>query len=136
VAFAVMEDSEDQDHRLFLPVKCNIGAKAQGLGFRLETALIKDGTIETVRLVWDAEPVSITADEAIAAQPSSQAVEEAMDFLRGVCWPTGASQKDIKREAAEAGFAWITVRRAKDRLKLRCTKGGFDEGWVWMPPEP
>jgi putative DNA primase/helicase len=137
VAFAVMEDSEDIDHRLFLSVKCNIGAKAQGLGFRLETALIKDGTIETVRLVWDAEPVNITADEAMAAstQRDTPAMDEVLEFLRGYCWPNGADQKDVRREADAAGFSWITVKRAKAKLGLRSAKGDFKEGWVWLPPE-
>jgi putative DNA primase/helicase len=53
-----------------------------------------------------------------------------LDALSG--GPEG--QKEIKRQAEEAGFHWRTVRRAKDMLAVEAIReGGIGENgrWIW-----
>jgi hypothetical protein len=66
-AFAVIEDGEHEDRRLFLHAKNNLARAPQGLAFRLEQCLVSEG-IGASRIVWDTEPVAITANEALAAE--------------------------------------------------------------------
>jgi len=40
----------------------------------------------------------------------------------------------VKDEARNAGLAWRTVRRAKDRLGIAAKKSGAVE-WVWTMPQ-
>jgi AAA domain len=84
-AFAVIEDAEHEGRRLFLLAKTNLSGRPQGLAFRLEQCDVRDGIIAS-RVVWDGEPVAITANEALAADAGSTdnmgAKVEAIDFLR------------------------------------------------------
>src|SRR5262249_1076492 len=83
-AFAVIDDAEHDGRRLFLHAKNNLARPPQGLAFRLEQCLVGDGIVAS-RIVWDAEPVAMTANEALAADVASAesgtAKAEAMEFL-------------------------------------------------------
>jgi RecA-family ATPase len=66
-AFLVVKDPEDPKRRLFLPVKNNIGNDSTGLAFRIESAELPGG-ISTSCVSWEADPVTISADEAMQPQ--------------------------------------------------------------------
>jgi hypothetical protein len=74
MAFAVAADPSDEARRLFLPVKNNLAAVPQGLAFRVEQAIVGEPgkAVVAARLKWDAAPVSISADEAMAAAAFSR----------------------------------------------------------------
>ena len=88
---------------------------------------------------WEDAPVTMSADEAMAALAGGpegrNALEEAKQFLIEVLGQGGQEdQKEIKRQAEEAGFGWRTVRRAKELLRVEaCREGGIGEKgrWVW-----
>jgi len=64
------------------------------------------------------------------------AIEDASEFLVS-CLENGPVPKhEIEKQAKEAGIAWATVRRAKDRLKVKSRKslGGFGP-WRWELPQ-
>jgi hypothetical protein len=86
-AFAVIEDVEHNGRRLFLHAKNNLAPPPQGLAFRLEQCIVGDGIVVS-RILWDSEPVAITADAALAADASGTetrtAKAEAMEFLQAV----------------------------------------------------
>jgi putative DNA primase/helicase len=130
VAFAIIEDAEDSARRLFLHAKNNIAPPAPGLAFRIEQALLPGRGISASRIAWEVEPVSITADEAIAAGKTKRkapTLEEAKQFLAG---REGMGVKDIEDEAKEVGISLATLRRAKEELEFKSVKEGFDR-WVW-----
>ena len=84
---------------------------------------------------WEDAPVTMSADEAMAALAGSpegrNALEEAKQLLLEVL-PEGP--KEIKRQAEEAGIHWSTVRRAKELLRVEaCREGGIaSQGrWIW-----
>ena len=139
-AFAVIEDPEDANRILFLHAKNNLAAPPQGLAYRLAQRIVGDGIVAS-HVVWDTEPVSITANQALAAEAAGtehrNARAEAEDFLREALANGAVPQKDIKADAEGAGLSWATVRRAKDQLGVvakRETDGAFASGagrWVW-----
>jgi len=81
--------------------------------------------------------LSCTVDDALAAgrddDPRDSDRRDAKAWLREVLADGPVGQKELKREAAEAGLAWRTVRRAKDAMKVEAYKEGFGEGarWLW-----
>lgn len=134
--YVVAKDPEDDGRRLFLPAKNNLGDDRTGLAFRIEPATIGDG-IETSRVAWESEPVTITADEALAPAVDHEARAErdvAAGWLRDYLSDGPRSSRDVKGAAIDAGLAWSTVRRAKDQLGIRARKTGFDGGWEWALP--
>ena len=90
-AFAVIEDGEDASRRLFLHAKNNLAQAPQGLAFRLEQCLVGNGILAS-RIFWDADPVAITANEALAAERPVTKPERPRrtlwSFYRPL-WPTG-----------------------------------------------
>jgi AAA domain len=125
-AFIVTRDAEDEIRRLFLPVKNNLAPLGKGLAFRLEQPLVADGIVGS-SVVWEAEPVTITADQALQATDAQStgkgsAGAEAEELLRNALATGPVAMKDIQAEAKEAGLSWATVRRAKDRLGVEAER--------------
>jgi hypothetical protein len=143
-AHLVISDPEDKDRRLFLPVKNNLAPLGKGLAFRLEQRLVgdPDRAIVASSVVWESEPVTISADQALQAADDrgggGGAGADAEEFLRDALADGPIAVKDIQTEAKAAGHSWATVRRAKDRLGVIVERDGFgSEGkWLWRLPAP
>jgi putative DNA primase/helicase len=134
--FVAVEEPET-NRRLLLAVKSNIGPEAPGIAYRIEPATTASG-IEAIRVQWDAEPVDITANEAIhaaaeAARGSGQK-REAEEFLEAYL-EAGPMPADKVTAAAEAnGISERTLRRAKKSLRVVTGKAEFQGGWTWRLP--
>jgi hypothetical protein len=132
--WAVVKDQEDCSKRLMLPIKNNLAADTSGLSYNL---VVPGGA---PCLAWSDQPVTITVDDALAAgrddDPRDAERRDAKAWLREVLADGPVGQKELKREATEAGLAWRTVRRAKDAMKVEAYKEGFGEGarWLWALP--
>jgi len=134
-AFAVLEDPNDKDRRLFLHAKNNLAEPPQGLAFRLEQFIVGEGIV-TSRVMWEPEPLSITADEALAADgKSSLALTEAECFLQALLADGPVLSKQVDAEAQEAGVARATLRRAKANLGIKSYKDGMKGGWFCALPK-
>jgi putative DNA primase/helicase len=142
-AFMVTRDAEDEIRRLFLPVKNNLALPGKGLAFRLEQRLVAEGIVGS-SVVWEADPVTITADQALQAADDrgggGGAGADAEEFLRNALADGPVAVKDLQAEAKQAGLSWATVRRAKDRLGVVAQREshGRDGGgrWTWAMPIP
>jgi putative DNA primase/helicase len=133
VAFAVIEDAEDNSRRLFLHAKNNLAPPPPGLAFRIKQVPLAESRISASRVAWEAEPVTMTADEAVAASKTREtapALDEAKQFLASIVGSDGLGVKEIEAEAKAAGLSLRTVRRAKDELGFKSVKSGFS-GWLW-----
>ncbi len=135
-AFVVAKDPENEARRLFLPLKNNIGNDQTGLAFSIQSAQIKSaaGLIETSRVMWEAETVTVTADEAMSQQADPEErgeTDDAKDFLRGLLADGGVPSKQIRADAEGAGHAWRTIQRAQKALGIEAVKSGMAGGWVW-----
>lgn len=134
-AYAVTRDPDDSARRLFLPLKNNIGDDQTGYAFRIERMTLPGG-IETSRVVWDAERVTITADQAMTLEPDDErtATDEAMDFLRETLAAGAVKAGDVQRQARQAGISDKALRRARERLGIRPRKREYAGGWWWELP--
>ena len=140
-AFAVIEDAEHDGRRLFLPVKNNLARPPQGLAYRVEQCLVGDGrNIVASRIVWEREPVAITANEALAADAAGTeggtAKAEAMDFLREALAFAPMSAAEVSRIAREHGLSSKAVRSAREALGIKIERDGFGPGSksLWRLP--
>ena len=130
--FLVTEEAHTDRH-LFLPLKNNLAPDRIGYAFRIETRLVAQD-INTSAVVWDREPVTITADEALAAAAKKRA-SGAIEFLQQVLNDGPVDQAEIVRLGKEAGFTEKNLRTAREELGIKPTKKGFGaEGkWIWVP---
>lgn len=139
-AFVVVKDPENDLRRLFLPLKNNIGNDKSGLAFTVQSAQINSaaGVIDTSRVVWEGEAVTISADSAMS-QPLDQEersdLDEARDFLSTLLADGPVPSKQIKADADGAGHAWRTVQRAQKALGIVAVKEGMKGGWTWRLPQ-
>jgi len=143
-AFAVIEDGDDRDRRLFLHAKNNLAAPPQGLAFRLEQTIVGEigEGIAASRVKWDHDPVSMTANDALMADAGSgesrSAKEEGDAFLREILAEGSVLVTEVKRQAAEAGISIGTLKRSKHSLGVTSHReGGIAETgqWFWTLPK-
>jgi len=135
LAFVVVEETET-GRSLLLPVKSNLGPKADGIGYRIESATTAKG-IPTSRIVWDMTPVYTTANEAVRASNEdarASSSREAEEFLRAYLEAQPMPAEDVIRAAKVAGLSERTLRRAKSKLGILAEKVGYLDGWVWRLP--
>ena len=131
----VVQDDKNPTRRMMLPAKNNLAARGTGLAYSLVPSVIPDVAV----VAWEAEPVTVTANEALNVdRPRDDKPTErdtATDWLRELLADGPLPTTEIKSQASEAGFAWATLRRAKERLGVRPRKSGFDGGWTWELPK-
>lgn len=131
--FVVAKDREDEDRRLFVPVKLNLARHPPALAFRITEA----------GLEWEGSPVEgVDADNVLArpGSPDDRAERrDAEEFLREVLKDGEAPSTEVFAAARANGIASRTLKRAKARLGARSRhEGQPGEGgrWFWWLPEP
>jgi hypothetical protein len=140
-AFAAIQDPDNEGRILLLQAKNNIAKKQQGLAYRLVQRLVgEEQEILASYIVWENEPVVMSADEALRATEDDgdrKALAEAMEFLQdrlssGAVVPA----KEAEEHARALGITPRTLRRARKKLGVIPEKSGLKEGWTWrLPPE-
>jgi energy-coupling factor transporter ATP-binding protein EcfA2 len=139
-AWIVAKDPKDPARRLFLPAKNNLGPDGSGLSFDIEPVTVDDG-IDTSRVVWHAEPVAMTADEALAVRGGTDRREEASQRREAERWLAEAlsdgpvASDELLKAAEKVGISRRTLFRAKDALGVVASKGAFKGGWAWRQPD-
>ncbi|MEQ8847238.1 AAA family ATPase [Botrimarina sp.] len=123
VAWRLGPDPDEPRRRLVLPVKCNI-ANPNGMAFSLEG--------EPPSLVWESEPVFVSADELDEADDTPR--DEAERWLRGKLSDGPAKAAGILKAAKADGISERTLRRAKKSLFIASDRVGGE--WLWSLPDP
>jgi hypothetical protein len=106
VAFAVVADAENEGRVLLLHAKNNLAPPQKGLAFRLEQHLVADGVIGST-VVFESEHVTVTADEALAADgdvETRSAKEDVKNFLADILAQGPQPVSKIEEEAKAAGL--------------------------------
>jgi putative DNA primase/helicase len=141
-AFIVSRDPDDENRRIFVPSKNNLGPDRDGLAFRIETRIVGQGIIAPA-VSWDSEPVTRTADEILSAvaktghYQNQSAVDETGDWLRELLADGPLPAKQVRSEGDAAGHSWATIKRAKKVLGVEAFReGGVAEAgrWLWRLP--
>jgi hypothetical protein len=137
--YLVIRDPDDPGRRLFVPAKNNIGDDRTGYAYRIVPAVLSGGGIATSRIDWEPEAVMITADEALSP-PDTRAPKRALRRSAAAKWLSEiladgpVAVTTLQAEAEAAGFAWSTVRRAGDQMRITSEKMEFQGGWAWRLP--
>ena len=117
-AFIVTPDEEDRTRMLLIPSKMNIAPIRHGLAYRIEGCLIhsEGSEISTSRIKYESAPITITADQALAALNGSgenrSDKSEAIEFLREALKAGPIAAKDVNKEASDAGISPKSLRSA------------------------
>jgi RecA-family ATPase len=139
-AFIVTPDEDDDTRMLLIPSKMNIAPIRHGLAYRIEGCLVEfeGNEIATSRIMYESAPITITADQALAAiEGNGQArtdKAEASDFLQDILANGPLPAKQVKADAIGAGISAKSLRSAREALNIKPEKTGFEGGWVWALP--
>ena len=130
-SWVVTKDKDDPDRRLVLPAKNNIAPDVQGMAYRLSAVSVEG--CDVAKVEWDDEPVSISADEALAGDRSDDGDDRAVRedvgaWLEDLLADGRILSQDVQRLAKDAGFAWRTVQRARKDIGATSKREGFGKG--------
>jgi putative DNA primase/helicase len=139
-ALLIVVREKETDRRLFLAAENNFANTRAGLAFKIEPKTTSVGT-QVSAVVWDG-PVTISADEALASVSGGTklqpALADAKDFLRLLLADGPVPVKSVRREAADAGISWASLRRAAESLGVKSRRIGGIAGqgcWIWELPD-
>ncbi len=139
-AFIVTPDAETEGRMFFMPSKMNIAPIKYGMAYRIEGYLVTDGDNEvlTSRIAWETEPVSMSADSALAAHEASDesrtGKEEAIDFLKSVLAGGKIAANVVKSQATSIGITAKSLRSAREALHIVTGKEGMEGPFTWELP--
>ncbi|HNQ24014.1 MAG TPA: AAA family ATPase [Phycisphaerae bacterium] len=132
----VGKDPNDRHRRVMLPVKCNLAPDSgNGLSFRIEAVA------KVPHVIWDSEPVTMLADDAIAAPQQRQGRPPAVraaaeDWLRAALSGGPRPAKDLLEEGREeAGHTRWTLDRARQAVGVVAYRPVNPGPWWWRLPE-
>lgn len=134
----VSRDGDDPARRLFTAGKSNLAPEGTGLAFRIEG--------EPPAVLFEADPVYLSADEALYAEsqsdrhkpgPEAGAREDAAEWLEGTLLAVSPRKKsEIEAMARDEGFKMRTLDRAASDLGVVKVREGFPAVMWWSLPQP
>jgi DNA polymerase len=145
--YGIVND-EDNQRKLFVKGKNNIAPREQQtLAFGFNTREVgtdkrTGNPISRPFIVWEDQPVDITATEALQAlndSKSPSARDNAKQFLKALLTGEPVGSKDVKEAAKENGISIGTLRRAAEDLGVDIKKDGpvnekNEITWRWHLP--
>ena len=133
-AFLVAPDPDDESGqtRVLASIKSNLAVTPPAMTYRLESA--PDSHV--ARVVWLGESAH-RADSLLSAPADAEERterDEAADWLVGYLADNGgtAERKNVFKAARAAGFSEATLKRAKDKARVKHESSGFPRTTVWM----
>jgi AAA domain len=147
--YAVLDDPEDKNSKLFVKAKNNLARDTKALRYGMGLKKVGHDArlsvdIEAPFIVWNPQHVEITANEAMQAASGHTAKREARDFLLERLKDGPVKADDIFEEAEQNGITKGTLKRqegVEDHIAQgtgedgRSMDLGTAEGDQWYPPE-
>lgn len=133
--WGVAKDKDNPQRRYFMPLKNNLGSDdaAAGMAYQIEEFHLTDSDppIITSRIMWDAEPVTQSAEELFNTAPEHErgALDDAEDFLRDALAMGWTRTAELQLSSRKAGHSWATICRAKSRMRIKATIIAGKWGW-------
>jgi hypothetical protein len=146
-SLVVYTDPDDPAHRILAHGKKNgrpapsLNVKLVGVDFPVETDT-GPLTVEEVRVDWDGLS-ALTADDLNAretvhgndTEEANSALEQAREFVREILHAGPQPVDEIRAQAKKAGVSEATLRRAKDKERVRARRVPLDgipsNKWPW-----
>ncbi|MFH5806909.1 hypothetical protein ACG2DA_22940, partial [Alienimonas sp. DA493] len=124
-------DPESRARRVVLPLKNNLAPDTGGLAYSVSG--------DPARVVWESDPVFLTADEALAprrADGDGPRESPCVEWLRETLEAAGGRMPsaELTEAGAAAGYSESQISRAKKKLGVTSDKGGFEGGWDSVLP--
>jgi putative DNA primase/helicase len=138
--YAVLDDPEDKNSKLFVKAKNNLAPDKKALRYGMGVETVGHDKrlgvdITAPYIVWHPQHVEITANEAMAAAGGHTAKREAREFLLERLEAGPVNSDDIMEEAKQEGISIATLRRAKKELGIKSRRQGGSKGtWTWELP--
>jgi len=134
-AYLVTKDKNNPERRLLMPLKNNIAKDNTGLAYSILEAENNQPII-----AWESEPITITAEEALAIPESNDErteTDEAVDFLLDLLANGAVKADECQTKARQAGIGKKPLRTAREKLGIKPKKSSaFKDGyWEWSLPE-
>jgi hypothetical protein len=107
--WGLVHDPRDKTRRLMVPVKMNLAPDSTGLAFRIGPK---------GKLVWETEPVTVSADEALQEKKHAAESEAAAWLIEELKDGEQRSRDLLRRATTELGFSKSTIHRARKTLNL------------------
>jgi hypothetical protein len=132
--FVVVGDKDDDNQRLFLPLKNNIGGDKLGLSFRVEPyAISSDNNAEITisKISWICCNITTTVEEAMSRQQEGGAkysTSEAQNFLNELLSKGEMPVTEILKLADDEGLSTKSIRKAGKKLGIISRKNGAGKG--------
>jgi hypothetical protein len=126
---------DDAELRILTMTKTNVGRPGRSLGFRLREDAANGQTV----VDWTGS-LNVTADDLCGGGVSPRAGrltrDRAVDWLRQFLAAGPRRATDVQASASAAGIAEITLRRAKEQLKVKseATREKDVVVWWWRDP--
>lgn len=126
--FLFVRDRDDPAGRrvLMLDNGCNLAGSVPTLAYRIEDR--GDGPA----VEWEAEPVSITTEDALRAETEGRhdhaEARECDRWLRETLTAGPMLAADLLKAGRDAGFSLDQLKRAKERIGVRTIREGFGPG--------
>ncbi len=128
--WAVSADLQNPQRRTMTLLKNNLSGSRTGLAYRIEEM---NGEVV---FTWEAEPVKMTASEALQPRkrgPAAAARNRAADWLRGVLANGPKLAREVVAAASAAGFSKSTIYRALPEIGGKHDTA-TDGGALWSLP--
>lgn len=133
--YVIVRCEEDDARRLMLPAKNNLGKIRTGLAFRVFEKLATTVFDAYPAIRWENEPVTMTADEALANRQDgrkSEDAEAAKVLIAEMLAKEPRPQKEIEQRATAQGISARSLSTGKKALKVKSEKVGA--AWWWSLP--
>ncbi len=137
-AFLIGLDPNDagpvsERRRVFACVKSNLAPMPPSLLFRL----VQNSGDSVAALEWVAGTSALTADDLLASHDprKTDALEEAIAFLRVELDEGAKPVLDVEQHAKQAGIKFATLKRARRHLGIRARRKGFSGQWLVSLPD-
>jgi len=123
----VQKDKDNEERRLFVPVKMNIARMPRSLAY----------TIRDQAVQWESRQFECSADDVLAEPKDETPVGEAEQFLCELLADGRVQSREVMRIAKREHVAERTLRRAKEKLGVVAEKEGMGSGavWFWRLPD-
>ena len=136
----VAAKNEEDGTRVFCRAKSNIGTDGGGFEYEIKQSPLAENPDITASYVEWGKTVEGEARDILAQAEDMDdsrngvALTEAKDFLLELLKDGAVAASEMKKHAKDADIQEITLRRAREALRIKPRKIGMKSGWEWSLP--